>query len=918
MLSRQHPTNLAPELSSFIGREGALAEIARAFGDGARLVTIFGAPGTGKTRLARRCAATHVATVGSAWFCDLTAARSRADIVTAVGSALDVPLTLGATEEDAIAQLGHALAARGSVLVVLDNFEQVVAHVASTVGVWLEQAQNARVLATSREILGVEGEARVELAPLEAADAAALFVARARQAGRRGEPTSADREHVAEIVARLDGIPLAIELAASRASILSFSQIRDRLAQRLEWLRTDRRDVAERHTTLRGAIEWSWSLLTEDEKSALCQCAAFRRSFSLEAAEAIVRLPTGKTAVIDAIQSLRNKSLLCGHERSDPATAEAEEGTPAEPRFDLYETIRDFALDRAEQDPDLRSRHVAFYRRRGELWAGAAHGADGAANRARLGLERDNLIAAHSYCLENDLPAAVAFILILEPLFSTRGPLGVFLALVDASLEVADAAGDLASAACLLRVRAEVERQRGGAVRAQRDLERALAAARSCASERGGDGGGSALEGEIQGLLGVVHWQRRAVDDSEACTQAALAIHRARGNRRLEGMALGQLGLIAGFRQSFDEASDLLARARAIEREEGDRRYEGITAYFLAATIFEHGDLDRARRAYDEALVILREDDNRRYEGITLYAIGLLEEERGRYTESLASLERALAILQEVGDKRLEGVVRTGFGHHHFGRRAFEEAIGHYGEGARILQQVGGDARHEGLAVGYAGAAAASLDRVEDACVGLASARALLLHIGDASAVQVIDVLQGFVDLALGRSARSRGDAALAASHDADAARRLGTKPSPIAMVRVAIRVLKRAIDAGGARVVQEPAAGDAGVLEVSRRGDWFKRADGERVDLARRPKLRLLLEALIEKRLTSPGDPATAEWLIARVWPGERILPEACASRLYVAIATVRKLGLHDVLVTRTDGYLLHPAVSLRADDAI
>ncbi|MDB4996316.1 MAG: Transcriptional regulator, LuxR family protein, partial [Myxococcaceae bacterium] len=713
MLSRQHPTNLAPELSSFIGREDALAEIESAFADGARLVTIFGAPGTGKTRLARRSAAAHVATVGSAWFCDLTAARSRADIVTAVGSALDVPLTVGATEDDAIAQLGHVLSARGPVLLVVDNFEQVLPHVQSTIGAWLEQAQNARVLATSREVLGVEGEVRVELSPLAPDDAATLFIARARQAGRRADPTPADREVVAEIVARLDGIPLAIELAASRASILSFPQIRDRLAQRLEWLRSDRRDVSERHATLRGAIDWSWSLLTDDEKSALSQCAAFRRSFSLEAAEAIVQLPQGKTAVIDAIQSLRNKSLL-----------RASEHEHAEPRFDLYETIRDFALERAEPDTGSRVRLAAFYQQCGAFWAAAAHGRDGAANRARLALERDNLIAAHDYCLATDLRSAVALVLILEPLFSTRGPLGVFLTLVDATLAVATAAGDPASEARLLRVRAEVERQRGGAVRAQRDLERALIAARGCSD--------LALEGEIQGLLGVVHWQRRAIDDSAACTSAALAIHRKRNNRRLEGMALGQLGLIAGFRQSFDEASNLLTQARAIEREEGDRRYEGITAYFLASTIFEHGDLDRARRAYDEALVILREADNRRYEGVTLYAIGMLEEERGRYEESLASLERALAILQELGDQRLEGVVRTGFGHHHFGRRAYEEAIGHYGEGARILQQAGGDARHEGLAVGYAGAAAASLDRVEDASVGLASARALLAGIGDA------------------------------------------------------------------------------------------------------------------------------------------------------------------------------------------
>jgi predicted ATPase len=898
MLGRQYPTNLAPELSSFVGREDALGEIARAFKDGARLVTIFGAPGTGKTRVARRRGALYAATSGGVWFCDLTAARSRADIATAVGAALDVPLTLGATEDDSVAQLGHALAARGSVLLVLDNFEQVVEHAQSTLGVWLEHAPNALFLATSREVLGVEGEVRVELLPLEGEDAAELFVARARQAGRRAELTPADHQTVAEIVARLDGIPLAIELAASRASMLSLLQLRDRLAQRLEWLRTDRRDVTERHATLRGAIAWSWSLLTDEEKSALGQCAAFHRTFSLDAAESIIQLSSGKTAVLDALQSLRNKSLL----RAEESVGEL--------RFDLYETIRDYALDQLEEagtHAELRRRHVVFFREHGERWAAAAHGADGPVNRARLALERDNLIAAHEHCLQTDLQSAVAFVLVLEPLFSTRGPLDAFLRLIDKALGVAEKADDPLSEARLLRVRAEVERQRGGAVRAQRDLEKALATARAHRDE--------ALEARVQGLLGVVRWQLRLVDQAEPCTRAALEIHRTLGNRRLEGMCLGQLGIIAGFRQRFDEARALLTQARSIEREEGDRHYEGITAYFLANTIFEQGDLERARSAYDEALVILREADNRRYEGVVLYSIALLEVERGRASEAIASLDRALELLREVGDQRLEGVVQTGFGHHAFDRRAFEEAIGRYAEGARLLQQLGGDPRHEGLAVGYAGAAAASLDRVEDGRVALASARALVASIGDVSAGLVMDVLEGFVDLALARRARARADTEGAASHLAEATRRASAKQSQISLVRIAVALLTKAVaaDAETHLAKEVPPANFQG-LEVGPRAEWFKRADAERVELLRRPKLRLLLEALTEKRLAWPGDPVPPEWLMTRVWPGEKILPEAAASRLYVAIATLRKLGLHEVLVTRADGYLLHPAVTVRA----
>ncbi len=641
-IQRQHPTNLATELSSFVGREGALSEIARTFAEGARLVTISGAPGTGKTRVARRCGATYAASAGSVWFCDLTAARSAADIVATVGAALDVPLTLAALEADSVAQLGRVLASRADVLLILDNFEQVVAHASSTIGVWIDNAPNALFLVTSREVLGIEAEVRVELLPLEESDAAELFVARARLSGRRIDLSDDDRKIISDIVARLDGIPLAIELAASRASMLSLTQLRDRLAQRLEWLKSDRRDLDQRHTTLRGAIAWSWSLLDEEEKSALCQCAAFRRSFSLEAAESIVRLSAGRTAVIDALQSLRNKSLLRA------------EGSRGELRFDLYETIRDYALGELEStgsEHEIHARHAAFYLQRGTIWAKGAHGPNGSTDRARLALERDNLIAAHMHFLENDLASAVELLLVLEPVFSTRGPLETFLRLVDNALNLAEKSDDPRSQARLLRVRADIERQRGRAPRALRDLESALSLAR--------EAGDRALEGEVLGLLGVVRWTFRAIDDAEPCTRAALEIHRALKNRRLEGMCLGQLGLIAGFRERRDEARALLTEARSIEREEGDRHYEGIVAQFLANTIFEQGDLERARHAYDEALTVLREAENRRYEGITLFSIGLLEIERGHVDESLEFFQRSQRILREVGDERLEGVLET-------------------------------------------------------------------------------------------------------------------------------------------------------------------------------------------------------------------------------------------------------------------
>ena len=888
--ARQHPTNLPRELSTFVGRHETLSEIRSAFAGGARLVTVLGAPGTGKTRVARRYGAEHAASSGPVIFFDLASARSLTDIVAAVASVLDVPLQ--ANQSDAAMQLGRALAARGRSLFIFDNFEQLVASARASLGVWLEMAPEGLFLATSRELLGIEGEERVVLSSLAEDEALELFFSRAKQAGRRADIMDADRILARRIVTGLDGIPLAIELAASRASMLSLSQLADRLEQGLGWLKSDRRDRSPRHSTLRDAVAWSWSLLDDDEKAALAQCASFEHGFSLEAAEAVVRLE-GDRSVLDTLQSLRNKSLLRANDESDA------------PRFDLYETVRDFARSEArpEQAGETRARHAAFFLARGKDWARGAHGARGAEHRATLALERENLIAAHATLLESSAAEATEMIAILEPLFSTRGPLDAFARLVEATRETAEKSGDSRSVARLFRVHAEIDRQRGRALDARRDSALALDLAREARD--------AALEAQVLGLLGIVEWQLRAIDDAEAHTRAARDLNAKLANRRVEGMCIGQLGVIAGFRRRFDEARTLLEQARAIERAEGDVHNEAIATYFLASTIFDQGDIDRAKRSYEDALRVLRLADNRRYEGIALYMLALVELELEHLGEAHAHLNDALRTLRELGDQRLEAVVVTGLGHHALARRDPDEAIARYEESTALLQQVGGDPRYEGLALACAGAAAAILGREEDAKIALSSARALLSGIHDEVAVSVVQVLEGFVMLASAGAAHARGDGDRAATLRREAGERASSGSRGAALERLAARFLRHEIDAGS------PAAGarapeTAGRLEVGPGAEWFRRGAGERVDLTRRPKLRMLLEALVEKRLASPGNPAQAEWLVSRVWPQEKILPSAASSRLYVAVATLRKLGMGDVIVTRGEGYLLHPAIDL------
>jgi hypothetical protein len=205
--------SLPAERDAFFGRRESLDELERRMHAGARLVSILGFGGTGKTRLATRFGWRSLGEfAGGVWFCDLAQARSADGILHAVAQGLDVPLG----QDDPVFQLGHAIAGRGKCLVILDNFEQVVRHANETLGCWLNRAHDARFVVTTREVLGLPGEEVVALTPLPPVDAAALFLGRAEAAQPGFQPNAEDQSAITPLVELLEGLPLAIELAAAR------------------------------------------------------------------------------------------------------------------------------------------------------------------------------------------------------------------------------------------------------------------------------------------------------------------------------------------------------------------------------------------------------------------------------------------------------------------------------------------------------------------------------------------------------------------------------------------------------------------------------------------------------------------------------------------------------------------------------
>src|SRR5882762_7194111 len=320
--------SLPAELDSFVGRRESLAELSRRLDAGARLVSVLGIGGTGKTRLVTRFGWNWLGDFpGGVWFCDLSQARSLDGIAYAVAEALAVPLG----KEEPVTQLGNAIAARGRCLVILDNFEQVSRYAEETLGRWLNRATEASFVVTTREVLGLAGEETLALAPLPAADAAALFVQRAKSARRDFQPTEEDRAAVDPLVKLLECLPLAIELAAARVRVMPPRTLLSRMSERFKLLSSTggRRD---RQATLRSTFDWSWDLLSLPDKAALAQLSVFEGGFTMESAEAVLDLSGYEDApwTIDTVQSLLDKSFV----------RQVSDG-----RFDMLVSVKEYASE---------------------------------------------------------------------------------------------------------------------------------------------------------------------------------------------------------------------------------------------------------------------------------------------------------------------------------------------------------------------------------------------------------------------------------------------------------------------------------------------------------------------------------------------------------------------------------------------
>lgn len=867
---------------TFVARREERAAIDAAFAGGARLVMLTGPAGIGKTRLAVEWARGRTAPPGPALFVDVAGVTTLAGLCREVGDVLDVPLFSGSTEEH-VERLGRSLAARGRVLLIADDLEAMVAIARDTLGTWIASAPDLRVLATSRERLGVDGEHVIELRPLDAAGTAssayALFVDRVRAQRKGYAPSGPEAEAIARIVHALDGVPLAIELASARVAVASPRQLEALLEHVLSLLADPSRAI-ERHRSLRAAIDGSWQRLDAGLRIALARASLFEGPFALEAADALAPDVPGqarRVAALDRLHALALQSLV--QVREEPELG-------GERRFRLLSIVRAYARERlAEIDDPLGAERahaeaeLSFVEELAE-----ASQSSSAALRALLHESRnasailERALARASDRAQAELAARA--LVALGRVYTVRAASSTYLAWAE-RLEpwldglaprlrgrawssrgyVAIRAGDYALARrCYERGAAILDaidpsyaaqlRARIASLDSTSDTVADPAALRARIVPEGtpiADPDRAMIEIAF-GLIAL-----RAHDEARArpCFETALEAARRSGHRQREGMALGYLAWCDLHARRFPRARARFEEASVILRDMEEQRLSVAWAGDVATVLTEEGSLDAARERLVEAVEAHRRLGDRWYEAERLGELGMIELVSGRSEHAEPALRESARLLGAAGDRKQQA----------FFGAALALSVAERGQGDD---------------------AGALLAEASEAC--------------DASALQLFTRGVAIVRATPGNERDLRLDearAAVLAALDANAL-----------AVRMAARALSSVVDRLAARA-DAPAR-----ITIARDGSWIEIAEHRSSVEGTAP--RRLAVFLARSRFDHPGRPLSVDVLFDAGWPGDDAAEEKRANRVRVALTQLRKAGLRHALLSQPEGYLLDPTIPI------
>lgn len=599
------PNNLPQQLTTFVGREREILEIQQLLGSG-RLLTLCGMGGLGKTRLALQAAADVVdAYPDGVWFVELAAVDDARLVPQVVASVLGVKDVAGKSVTEAL--LGFAK--DRTLLLLLDNCEHLGAACAELAVQLLQSGPGVRILATSRESLHVRGEMTYPVTPLSVPSAArgvsldvlrsfesvGLFLDRAAAAQAHFKLTEANACAVVDICRQVDGIPLALELAAVRLRAMSVQDISTRLQDRFRLLTGGDRTALPRQQTLRALIDWSYDLLTEPERLVFRRLSVFAGGWTLEAAEDVCSGGAmDRAGVVDLLAQLAEKSLVA----LEPTTG----------RYSLVETVRQYAQEKlaaSGEQPALRSQHLAFFVAVAERARSELIGPLQAEWLTRIDRDAENLLSAHASCALDPAAGSAGLQLVtgLKQYLHRRGLLGL---------------GQRLLAEALAHPGAQA-----------RDLERSRALF---------------TLGQICNFLG-------RFDEALAHLQDSLAIGRELGDRQQVAASLQPLGIVLTAKGDLAAARSCYEEAIVLAHEIGEK-WKIATALNNRAQLHRlEGELDAAQRLFEGALALFRQLGDQESTAITLLNLAMIGIYSGAVDDARAMLLETLKIIDATGSK---------------------------------------------------------------------------------------------------------------------------------------------------------------------------------------------------------------------------------------------------------------------------
>jgi predicted ATPase/class 3 adenylate cyclase len=645
------PHNLPRHATSFVGRENQIADVIAHF-DATNLLTLTGAGGCGKSRLALQVAINLLDThPDGAWLVELAALADPSFVPHTVASALGIADEAGVSVTDTLVR--H-LESR-TLLLVLDNAEHLLDACAQLVDLVLRRCRDVTLLVTSREALGVAGEVIYRVPSLTTPDAKAtatpehlaafeavrLFTARAKAHVAQFAVTPQNATVVASICRHLDGIPLAIELAVARLRSMTVEEVDRRLDHRFRLLTGGSRTALPRQQTLRSLIDWSYDLLNTVEQALFCRFAVFAGGWTLEAAVAVCGGDgIDEWDVLDLLTSLADKSLVVAEERNGVT------------RYRLLETLREYGRDRLREsgvEERWRDRHLAYVVTLAEEAEPQLRGSDQQAWLDRVETEHDNVRAALSYARTRGAEASgLRLVAALWFFWLLHGHIAEGRSHLSAAVSCARGQDESITAKALSGA-AILAFEQGDFAAARPLCEDALTM-----QERSSNRAGMASSWSV--LAGLA-WIKGDYESARALHERSLAIRRELGDPMRVADSLSNLGLVAAAQADYPSARALYEESLAIRRQSANKKGIATSLTNMGLVMYGLADYASARMHLEEGLVVYRELGDQAGVASCLCPLGNVATEEGALLSARALLVESAAIRLELGDRR--GIVES-------------------------------------------------------------------------------------------------------------------------------------------------------------------------------------------------------------------------------------------------------------------